>query len=234
MTDERIIDKIRKILAYTNSPNEHEAQVAAETAQRLIIEHGISMAQVRMGSGESTTKVSVDESRIEDDVAGPWQRELLGAVTRALGGRVVFYQRGELGAVIYSVEGNAEAIVELYFYLETVLDDLGYVEAIKEQGVSKAWRASWLKGAAARIGERLTERRRALEEQEDTSMALVVIGKAIDDVIAEKHPRLSSIQRATRVDAAGYSAGKAAAEGIPLGEARVGREKAALPSGAER
>lgn len=46
MTDERIIEKLRKVLALTNNPNEHEAQLAAETLQRLLTDHNLSMADL--------------------------------------------------------------------------------------------------------------------------------------------------------------------------------------------
>lgn len=39
-------EKIKKLLALSKSPNEHEAQSALAKAQRLMAEHKISMAEV--------------------------------------------------------------------------------------------------------------------------------------------------------------------------------------------
>lgn len=46
MTEERIIDKLRKVLALTNNPNEHEAQAAAETLQRLLTQHNLAIGDL--------------------------------------------------------------------------------------------------------------------------------------------------------------------------------------------
>jgi hypothetical protein len=46
MSNGRIIDKLRKVLALTNSPEEGEAQAAAETLQRLLTEYNLSMADL--------------------------------------------------------------------------------------------------------------------------------------------------------------------------------------------
>lgn len=39
-------EKIKKLLALSKSPNEHEAQSALAKAQQLMAEHKISMAEV--------------------------------------------------------------------------------------------------------------------------------------------------------------------------------------------
>ncbi len=47
MTDNvKIIDKIRKLLALTRSPNEHEAALATERAQELLARYNIDMTEV--------------------------------------------------------------------------------------------------------------------------------------------------------------------------------------------
>jgi hypothetical protein len=45
--EEKIMDKIRKVLALTNSPNEHEAALAAQMAQELLARYNIDISQVR-------------------------------------------------------------------------------------------------------------------------------------------------------------------------------------------
>lgn len=56
MTRERIIEKVRKLLALSRSSNEHEAALAAAHAQRLLAEHNLSMSEVEVreeGAGEA-------------------------------------------------------------------------------------------------------------------------------------------------------------------------------------
>jgi hypothetical protein len=46
MTESRILDKLRKILALVNSPEEGEALAAAEMLQKLLTDHNLSMADL--------------------------------------------------------------------------------------------------------------------------------------------------------------------------------------------
>ncbi|QOX77747.1 DUF2786 domain-containing protein [Trichlorobacter lovleyi] len=61
MTRERIIERVRKLLALSNSSNEHEAALAAAHAQRLLAEHNLAMSELEMqeeGAGEVELKVA--------------------------------------------------------------------------------------------------------------------------------------------------------------------------------
>lgn len=46
MSRDRVIEKVRKLLALSNSSNEHEAALAAAHAQRLLAEHNLSMSEL--------------------------------------------------------------------------------------------------------------------------------------------------------------------------------------------
>lgn len=55
MTRERVIERVRKLLALSNSCNEHEAALAAAHAQRLLSEHNLAMSELEVqqqGAGE--------------------------------------------------------------------------------------------------------------------------------------------------------------------------------------
>jgi hypothetical protein len=43
---ERVYDKVRKLLALSKSPNEHEAALAAERAREILDRYQISLAEV--------------------------------------------------------------------------------------------------------------------------------------------------------------------------------------------
>ncbi len=61
MTRERIIERVRKLLALSNSSNEHEAALAAAHAQRLLAEHNLAMSELDLqdeGAGEVELKVA--------------------------------------------------------------------------------------------------------------------------------------------------------------------------------
>jgi hypothetical protein len=61
MSRERIIERVRKLLALSNSSNEHEAALAAAHAQRLLAEHNLSMSELEIqeeGAGETELQVA--------------------------------------------------------------------------------------------------------------------------------------------------------------------------------
>ena len=78
-----IEERIRKLLALADSPNENEAAAAAEKAQALMLRYGIEMATVAASGGE---RLAVDE-HVVDGKVDPWRRMLAAAVARSAGGR---------------------------------------------------------------------------------------------------------------------------------------------------
>ena len=85
-----IEERIRKLLALADSPNENEAAAAAEKAQALMLRYGIEMAAVAASGGE---RLAVDE-HVVDGKVDPWRRMLAAAVARSAGGEVVWAPDG--------------------------------------------------------------------------------------------------------------------------------------------
>jgi hypothetical protein len=85
--DRPLVEKVRKLLALSESPNEHEAALAAEKAQDLMLCHGIEMAQIAISHGASM--IGIDDARIEGRI-DPWRRHLAISIAESMGGRVVF------------------------------------------------------------------------------------------------------------------------------------------------
>lgn len=56
---EKIIERVRKLLALATSSNEHEAALAAAHAQRLLAEHNLAMADIET-QRETMTANKVD------------------------------------------------------------------------------------------------------------------------------------------------------------------------------
>ena len=81
-----IEERIRKLLALADSPNENEAAAAAEKAQALMLRYGIEMAAVAASGGE---RLAVDE-HVVDGKVDPWRRMLAAAVARSAGGQIVW------------------------------------------------------------------------------------------------------------------------------------------------
>lgn len=71
VTDQRIIDKINKLIAMAESPHVEEARTSAHLACKLIIKHGIKIGaittqQTRSAQGVNWTGAGVDWSRMDE------------------------------------------------------------------------------------------------------------------------------------------------------------------------
>lgn len=69
--DEKLVKKIQKLLALSESSNEHEAQSAMLKAQELLIKHKLSLKEVKEfktyndSIKEKKTKISFKKSQME-------------------------------------------------------------------------------------------------------------------------------------------------------------------------
>ena len=157
-----IEERIRKLLALADSPNENEAAAAAEKAQALMLRYGIELATIAASGGE---RLAVDE-HVVDGKVDPWRRMLAAAVARSAGGRVVWapdgYGRSQGKIFFYGPAGAVGGIVELYRYLEAqlVVISAAATATRRERRVhGRTWRNSFLLGAVGRVGQRLDARR---------------------------------------------------------------------------
>lgn len=99
MDREKILDKIKKCLALSQSPEPAEAAAALRQAQKLMELHGISAAEMAQAEvGEAELKSAVSVSRIKD-----WELKLLNLVAKAFGCRLLWTRSSSWrsGADIY-------------------------------------------------------------------------------------------------------------------------------------
>jgi len=230
-----IEERIRKLLALADSPNENEAAAAAEKAQALMLRYGIEMAAVAVSGGE---RLAVDE-HVVDGKVDPWRRMLAAAVARSAGGEIVWAPdgRGQGKIFFYGPSGTVGGIVELFRYLEAqlVVISAAATAARRQRRVhGRTWRNSFLLGAVGRIGQRLDARRAQTAEAGENGRALVLVKTAVDREIERRHPELESSSYRPSVARSAYEAGSHAAKQVDLGEHRVGRSAPALPEAGVR
>jgi hypothetical protein len=85
-TDERILNKIKKCLALSQSPEPAEAAAALRQAQKLMEMHGVTQADLsRVELGEARVKSKVSVSRPKD-----WEVQLLNLVAKAFGCKLLW------------------------------------------------------------------------------------------------------------------------------------------------
>lgn len=86
MDQDRIIDKIKKCLALSQSSNAGEAANALRQAQKLMEMHGITEAKLGQSEiGEAKVKSAASVSRVKD-----WELRLFNIVAKAFGCRLMF------------------------------------------------------------------------------------------------------------------------------------------------
>jgi hypothetical protein len=220
-----IEERIRKLLALADSPNENEAAAAAEKAQALMLRYGIEMASIAVSGGEHVLDGKVDR----------WRRMLAAAVARSAGGRVVWapdgYGRGQGKIFFYGPAGVVGGIVGLYRYLEAqlVVISAAATAGRRERRVhGRTWRNSFLLGAVGRVGQRLDARRAETAATGENGRALVLVRTAVDREIERRHPELESSGYRPSVARSAYEAGSQAGKRVDLAERRLGHSSPAL------
>ena len=222
-TPEKIVDLIRKCLALAESPNENEAAAAMAKAQELLDKYNLPMADV-----------SVEEQKTPDLIEGEteyderWEVTLYGGIAKENFCRVIFTSWSHKVSILGRMP-NVCATVEMAHWLIPQLERLAlearssYSEyklntynVIRRGASSRQFRLDVLAGATSRIIERLRElnasRRSVIPEMKALTVNLQY---EADIFFRNKYPHTSST-RLSVGNSGGYSAGRAAADGVSI------------------
>jgi hypothetical protein len=229
--DDRVLRRIRGLLAKAESTEfPDEAEALTGKAQELMTRHSVDAALLDAGPvpvgglGVDTRRVHVREPYVSAKM------QLLGAVATANDVKVVWYAR--LGIANLVGVPIDVAAVELLFTSLLLQVAQALTAAERAEGrrtASRSFRRSFLLGYAQRIGERLTTARHrateqaAAEQEVDLLPVLRSRQAAVEERMAELFPRVRATRSRASVDAAGWFAGRAAAD-----RADVGRRRSSL------
>lgn len=169
-----IINKVEKLLRLaSNNPNEAEAASAAEKAQELLAAYNLDMVSVERHAPQASG------GRQDRRLAGglyKWQRELWEHVAK-LNFCLYFTQKGTIKGARYEhrVVGRTVNIVStrvMAEYLETTIERLAREFAAEEMvNIFAKPAVAFREGCAARIGERLQQRRREQKREAEKAAA---------------------------------------------------------------
>ncbi|QBQ71163.1 hypothetical protein S0112_037 [Shewanella phage S0112] len=218
MKEEKIIDKIKKLLAMANDErgNEHERDNALKRAHALIIKHGIDTAALE-DAGAVKEPMNCETFRC-------WSMNWCLSVYTSVGKlfMTTFYTSGKInGTKNVGVYAGREAAVTAAIYMGTFI-----VDGILKEGRSKGWHnldknmRSFGMGAAAKIHSRIEEMfeeaAREQRKRQGTGTELAVLdlreqrGQEVDEylsstlgvnLVTKKHRR-------SRIDREAYEKGK--------------------------
>ncbi len=213
--NDKIVDLIKKCLALSESPNEHEAARAMEKAQELLEKYNLTMRQIADRSKDSPWHDMWDLELPIDQV--DWKKYLIHYVATNNFCKVVLSGRKSIH--ILGKQMNVSAVVERSIWIMAQLESTVWLETHNYEGsLSKLkFRNSFLWGAVNRINERLKEAQKARMTASPTTTALVVdLRKETEEFARTKFPSLVSRHRYSNNDQEAYNAGRQAGDKVSL------------------
>lgn len=173
--DESVLRRLKKLLAIANDGrgNEHEMELAARKAQELMADYNLSLAQVN-GAADAAEGGKREKTDLEN--AGyQWQRDLMAALAEInfcmhwnatkpvprYGRPGEFVQRNT--HVLIGREVNVIACRQMFEYLHKTIERLLPITDNSQRNSRSS--QSWKEGCAARLIERLKERKAQMEAE---------------------------------------------------------------------
>lgn len=176
--NERIVEKLKKVLALTTSPMEGEAQAAASKLEELLTLHNLSMADLEMKG--KVEKAGVQENDHDlGKAAFTWKLNLAEGIAN-------FYychpmvNRREKTVRFIGRKDNVESLKVLYSWLIDQIKRISgderkaYMENVGEHIDPLRWQVNFGIGAVSRLQERLKEKAQRDREASKEIMALVI------------------------------------------------------------
>lgn len=209
-----VLDRIAKLLALAESPNEHEAQAAMSAAQRLMLKYNIDAISASARSTYTYRHLGKPLSRVFEH-----QRHLAAILGQYFFVDVIWVSvwqplEGKRGSVI-EVCGSLEN-VELSEYVHAFLDhtaaELWREHKRRTRVRSDAGRQSFLTGVMSGFRDKL-ERERVKNKAE----GLVWLGDPAREVYFRKrHPRIRTVSHRASLRTDAFTSGREAGRNIVL------------------
>lgn len=171
----RVLDKIKKLVALSTSPNEHEAAFAAEKVQELLAEHNLSMSDVK-DVDDPTAGMTTDDELVSSSV--PWRRSLASEVAHLYFCEYFYNHRyistttrscGYIRKDIHTFVGAPHNIVVaklMFTYLTDTVERLALAGSKNLKTGRSAYITSFKAAASVRLCSRIRDRIAALSERE--------------------------------------------------------------------
>ncbi|NEP44274.1 MAG: DUF2786 domain-containing protein [Okeania sp. SIO2H7] len=156
MVNNALLEKINKLLALANSPNENEAALAAEKATELLTKYNLSIADLGPDEEETIRTEAVETtSRYVT-----WKMLLLAGIATANGCRAL-RSKNDGNMTLIGTQTNIAVAQSLYKYLTKAVERL----AKRHKGKGRAFLNAFRVGCSTRIRHRLEQRRKEMEEE---------------------------------------------------------------------
>ena len=233
LTREQVLEKVRRLLALSQSNNEHEAAVAAAKAEQLLQEHRLTEAELEI-TNDAQERAALEADPL--DVLGRngtvWKGVLVYGISK-LHGCYCYIDRDRNFRQRYRLIGrpsDVNSVRYLYAWLTTEIERLTQ----KHAGKGRTWMNSYRRGAVSGILDAMREANRVSRVQA-TGAALVKIDSRQIESEALAHtlnPNLRGRSSTkSRINADAYSRGQRDGRAIHTGGQLAGRSTRLLGSG---
>jgi hypothetical protein len=213
---DRIIDRVRKLLALAESSNQHEAELAASTAQRLILKFNVDL-DARSGAGEQVygyAHLGEPTGRLQAH-----QRQLASLLIEHFFVQAIWVSTyrplEDKAGTVLEICGRPENLQMAEFVHDFVLRTVErlWKEHKKAKGIrSDRDRRSFMAGAVAGFSAKLRAKRAEAQRE-----GLVWVGEAgVETYMRRRHPRTRSSRGTGRGRAEAYAQGQSAGRTIVL------------------
>lgn len=212
--DERVLERVAKLLALAESDNRHEAEAAMRAAQQLLWKHNLDAAEARRERGYGFRHLGQPSGRVQEH-----ERFLASILGRYFFVEVIWVPvyrplEGKRGSVLEVVgsEENLEMATFVHGFLLETAERLWQAHK-RERGIrGDRDRRAYLAGVMTGFRDQLAEGARESRER-----GLVWIKDAkLDEAFRSRHPRVVTVRYGGGGAREARDSGRAAGKGIVL------------------
>ena len=212
-------ERIAKLLAMAEHPNsnEHEAATAAQMAQRLLLQHNLSRAD--LATGDTTGPAGVGKLDIIEAVGYTWKRYLLHTLAITNLCQTIGSPR-ENTSHLFGAYDNVQAVVEMYRWLVPQLEEIAarawtqYKRDGTGRETARTWKHGFYMGAIKAIHDKMKP---TIDEfASGPGHAIVPYNtQLVKDAVGRVFPHTRTSRSSSR-SYDGYTAGRQAGSNITL------------------
>jgi hypothetical protein len=210
---ERVLDRIRKLLALAGSPNQHEAEIAMRKAHELMLRHNVEVAAARVERSYEVRHLGDPHrrrTRVESDLAALLSELFFVKVIRV---PIYLPQRGKSG-IVYEIAGthaNVEMACHVYAFLLATAERLWAENRHDARVRSGRDRLIYQSGVIRGFRDKLLAERTGLQQT-----GLVWVGdRDLERFYHARHPHITHRRSHVRINGA-HSAGREAGRTVVL------------------
>lgn len=238
MTRERVIEKVKKLLALGESDNEHEAAAATARAHALMEKHEI--AEAMLGEEQDEEPVGEHELGDEGQRRSGWRGSLANVLADANGCRAFTRTRHHPRRVRLQLVGRPRDVERVRVLFGACVAEIDRLAAKETRGRGARFARAFRYGCVVAIEKAVTAEKQRLREEMledarrqgrlvDFKRALVAVDNRGQDAGAwvKANLHLTPARQPAPIDGQGFQAGSRAGSGIYRG---VGQGKLQGPS----